>query len=158
MQSQANHTDAGRYKVARGVKVNRDIGRVLEFDDSDELSVWDGDECNRFRGTDTTIFAPLMKPEEGLWSFAADLCRSLGAEYEKKTKYAGIPAYYYTIDLGDPKVMRTVTKFLTILQNESQINFIFLRTIQSCIVFAETIQTTVHLKALWISLCAMRHR
>ncbi|XP_039956690.1 sensory neuron membrane protein 1-like [Bactrocera tryoni] len=99
----ANHTDAGRYKVARGVKVSRDIGRVLEFDDSDELSVWDGDECNQFRGTDTTIFAPLMKPEEGLWSFAADLCRSLGAEFEKKTTYAGIPAYYYTIDLGDPK-------------------------------------------------------
>ncbi|XP_067633281.1 sensory neuron membrane protein 1-like [Eurosta solidaginis] len=99
----SNHTDAGRFKVARGVKVSRDVGRVLEFDDEEKLSVWDGDSCNQFRGTDTTIFPPLLKPKEQIWSFAADICRSLGAEYEKKTSYADIPASLYTVDLGDPK-------------------------------------------------------
>ncbi|XP_075167837.1 sensory neuron membrane protein 1-like [Haematobia irritans] len=96
-----NHTDGGRFKVSRGMRNYRTIGEVLEFDGDTELNVWPGDECNKLRGTDSTIFAPLMKPSEGLWSFSADLCRSLGPQFEKKVTYNGLPAYRYIMDFGD---------------------------------------------------------
>ncbi|XP_037942188.1 sensory neuron membrane protein 1-like [Teleopsis dalmanni] len=103
LMSGGNHSDAGQFKVSRGIKVSRNVGQVLQFDYEDELSVWDGDECNRFRGTDSTIFAPLMSPKDGLWSFSGDLCRSLGPKFQRKVKYDGIPAYRYTMDFGDVK-------------------------------------------------------
>ncbi|KAM7343534.1 sensory neuron membrane protein 1-like isoform 2-T2 [Cochliomyia hominivorax] len=100
---QSNHSDAGRFKVSRGIRNNRMIGQVLEFEGEEELNVWPGEECNRLRGTDSTIFAPLMKPHEGLWAFSADLCRSLGPQFQKKVKYNGIQALRYTMDFGDVK-------------------------------------------------------
>ncbi|KAM7343533.1 sensory neuron membrane protein 1-like isoform 1-T1 [Cochliomyia hominivorax] len=99
----SNHSDAGRFKVSRGIRNNRMIGQVLEFEGEEELNVWPGEECNRLRGTDSTIFAPLMKPHEGLWAFSADLCRSLGPQFQKKVKYNGIQALRYTMDFGDVK-------------------------------------------------------
>ncbi|XP_023303093.2 sensory neuron membrane protein 1-like, partial [Lucilia cuprina] len=99
----SNHSDAGRFKVSRGIKNNRMLGQVLEFEGDEELNVWPGEECNKLKGTDSTIFAPLMKPSEGLWTFSPDLCRSLGPQYQKKVIYNGIPAFRYTMDFGDVK-------------------------------------------------------
>lgn len=59
----------------RGVKESHDVGRILEFDGKKEMEVWPTKECNQYKGTDGTVFAPYLTKEEGLASFAPDLCR-----------------------------------------------------------------------------------
>lgn len=59
----------------RGIKDAHDLGRVVEHNHEKEMKVWPSKDCNQYRGTDGTIFPPLLEVEEGLWSFAPDLCR-----------------------------------------------------------------------------------
>lgn len=78
-----------------------DLGRVILYNNEPEQDIWEGDECNKFAGTDSTIFPPFMTKEQGIWTFEPAICRSMGAIYEKPSKYAGLPTYHYTLDLGD---------------------------------------------------------
>lgn len=94
----------GRFKALRGVKNVHDMGRVVEFNGEPEMDTWDGDECNKFKGTDSTIFPPFLTKEEGLWAFAPDLCRSLGTEYVGKSKYMGIKLDEFSIKFPDLRV------------------------------------------------------
>lgn len=65
--AQGNATDLGEFKVFRGKKNSPDMGRVVAFNDEPEMDVWDGDECNEYVGTDSTIFPPYMDPKDGIW-------------------------------------------------------------------------------------------
>lgn len=44
-----------------------------------------------------------MKKEEGLWSVSPELCRSLGAVFQKRSKYMKFPTWHYTMSLPDVK-------------------------------------------------------
>lgn len=91
----------GRFLVYRGSKNIRDVGRVLMYNGEPEMDVWDGDECNQYHGTDTTIFPPFNKKSEDIWAFEAQVCRSLVIKYEKRSSYQGIRSSHYVGDFGD---------------------------------------------------------
>lgn len=65
------------------------------------MDVWAGDECNKYIGTDTTIFPPFLEKEEGYWAFEPQVCRSMRIFYDEPSKYAGIQTSKFTLDLGD---------------------------------------------------------
>lgn len=85
----------------RGGKNSADIGRVVAFNDETEMDYWDGDECNQYVGTDSTIFPPYAKKEDGIWAYEPSICRSLGASYKSPSKYMGIPTSRFELDLGE---------------------------------------------------------
>ncbi|XP_037037286.1 uncharacterized protein LOC119074990 [Bradysia coprophila] len=97
----ANGTDAGRYKTYRGVKNIFNLGKVIEFNGEPELDIWDGDECNEIRGTESSIFPPFGAKEDGVWAFEAGICRSIKLRYDRPSKYRGIPTLRFHGDLED---------------------------------------------------------
>ncbi|XP_060531540.1 uncharacterized protein LOC132705124 [Cylas formicarius] len=96
-----NGTPSKTIVALRGVQESRSVGKIVTYDGEKKQGVWNGTKCNQILGTDGTIFPPFLKKEEGLMSFSPDLCRSLGAVYEKKAKYEGIPVSAYYASLGD---------------------------------------------------------
>lgn len=101
---QNNGTSMGRFKALRGTKNIHDLGKLVQFNEEEEIDTYDEDACNQIRGTDSTIFPPFLKKEEGLWAFAPDLCRSLGAEYKGKSSYMGVKTSEFTINFPDLRV------------------------------------------------------
>ncbi|XP_062554263.1 sensory neuron membrane protein 1-like isoform X2 [Armigeres subalbatus] len=98
-----NATDAGRWSVYRGVKNIKDLGRVVTYNGETEMDMYDGDECNKFVGTDSTIFPPFLTTKDKLWAWSPEICRSMGAYYFGKSKYAGLPMSFFKLDFGDLK-------------------------------------------------------
>lgn len=98
-----NATDAGRWVVYRGVKNVGDLGRIVSYNGETEMDIYDGDECNQFIGTDSTIFPPFLTKQDRLWAWSPEICRSMGATYGGKSKYAGMPMSFFELDFGDLK-------------------------------------------------------
>lgn len=99
---QKNGTESEKHKVLRGTKDLKDVGRVIEYEEEEELDVWEGEECNEIRGTEGTVFPPYLNVGSDVYAFSPALCRSVPITYVKKTKKAGIPTYEYTLDFPDP--------------------------------------------------------
>ncbi|KAL7736287.1 hypothetical protein ACLKA6_002956 [Drosophila palustris] len=111
-----NHTNAGNFKVARSRSKGSTVGRVLQFNGADELQVWQDtntSSCNRLRGTDATIFAPFMRPQQGLWSYSAQLCRSLSPTWMGRTSYKQLPAQRYELNFGSPRLEANLSCYCT---------------------------------------------
>lgn len=105
---QVNATALGTWKVFRGVKKNRDMGRMVMFNNEIEMNVWGTKECNQFHGTDSTIFPPKLRKEDGLWAFVPSFCMSVGGFYVGKSKYDGIPTWEYSFTLGNAQVGKSI--------------------------------------------------
>ncbi|XP_066583077.1 sensory neuron membrane protein 1-like isoform X2 [Prorops nasuta] len=98
-----NHTiQPDTLRVLRGTKNYKDVGRVIEWREKPEMQMWAGPPCNQYNGTDTTIFPPLMGPEDDIVSFGAEICRSLSAKFQQHTVTKGVKTLRYTAELGDP--------------------------------------------------------
>ncbi|XP_017864610.1 PREDICTED: sensory neuron membrane protein 1 [Drosophila arizonae] len=123
---QGNHTKAGRFKVLRSSGSKQlTVGQVLAYNEAEQLQVWqetNGSSCNRLRGTDGTIFAPLMQPQHGLWSYSAQLCRSLTPKAMGKTKYNQLPAQRYELSFGSPSVSEIGSQSNLSLQTEPDLH------------------------------------
>lgn len=98
---QRNGTLHSRIKVLRGSRTAADVGRVVSINNKSDLDIWPDEKCNEFRGTDGWIFPSFLEKDEGIWTVAPELCRSVKALFVKDQKYQGISVREYTADFGD---------------------------------------------------------
>ncbi|XP_066245553.1 sensory neuron membrane protein 1-like [Euwallacea similis] len=96
-----NATLTTRLKVLRGISHYQDLGRLVEFNGKKSLNFWGSDQCNRYDGTDSWIFPPLMNVDEGLKSFSTDLCRNIKMKYISDKVFKKIPITVFESNLGD---------------------------------------------------------
>lgn len=73
----------------------------MELNHKKNTGVWSSPRCNRFKGTDTWIYPPFLKKENGFWIHTADVCRNFHFEYVRDVNYRGIPSQRYATSLGD---------------------------------------------------------
>lgn len=92
----------GQFTVFRGKKVTSDMGRVVAFNGATEMKTYDDADCNKYFGTDGSIFPPFMKKKEGVWGYEPSMCRALGATYKSKTMYNGVPVLRFELEISDP--------------------------------------------------------
>lgn len=76
----------------------------MSYNDETEMDIYDGEVCNQYIGTDSTIFPPLLTKKDKLWAWSPDICQSIGAHYAGKSSYAGLPMSLYKLDFGDLRV------------------------------------------------------
>lgn len=72
------------------------------------MESWYDDECNKFFGSDGTIYPPFRKKEDGFSLFIPQMCRAFNAKFDRRSKYAKIKGNRFLVDLGtsetpDPK-------------------------------------------------------
>ncbi|XP_011499315.1 PREDICTED: LOW QUALITY PROTEIN: sensory neuron membrane protein 1-like [Ceratosolen solmsi marchali] len=99
----ANGTESkARTRVHRGIKNIMDVGKVIEYNNNRNISVWDDEYCDTFNGTDGTVFHPHFdrKGRDDVVVFNPNLCRSISCHFESKTTFDGLEVLRYTTDLG----------------------------------------------------------
>lgn len=72
---QVNGTEGKKFQALRGTKNFGNVGKIVQYNDEETMDVWPSEECNIIKGTDGTVFPPFLKKEQGLVSFAPNLCR-----------------------------------------------------------------------------------
>lgn len=87
-----NATDTKRIRVYRGYKNIMDVGRVIEYNKKPNISTWNDEYCDKFNGTDGTVFHPFFnkKGKDDLVIFSPYFCRNIVSRYESKTSYKGL--------------------------------------------------------------------
>ncbi|XP_055324872.1 sensory neuron membrane protein 2 [Sitodiplosis mosellana] len=96
-----NNTDDGLFEIHSGVGDIEKLGAIRKWNNRHAIKAWmnatDGGKstCNFINGTDSTVYAPHIKPNAYLDIFATDICRSVKIYYAGKIRYAGIPGYHF---------------------------------------------------------------
>ncbi|XP_048338675.1 lysosome membrane protein 2 [Sphaerodactylus townsendi] len=93
--SKMNGTDDGEYVVLSGEQSYKNFTRIVEWRGKEKLDWWTSPTSNMINGTDGSSFHPLLDPEESIYIFASDFCRSLELIHETYVTVKGIPAYRY---------------------------------------------------------------
>lgn len=97
------------------------MGELIEYDGDVEMNIYDGDECNKWKGTDGLIFPPFMKRDEPIWAFAPELCRSFAIKYEKESNYEGVETARFVLDIPDHAVSQI---FLLLSRSFKSLSFL----------------------------------
>lgn len=90
-----NQSTDGILTMRTGKSDIQRIGEILALDGKDRLSKWNGDECNKIRGGDGSVFHPDILMNETLRVFSKDICRSLPLVFEKEIDTNGVPGYRF---------------------------------------------------------------
>ncbi|KAM9811160.1 lysosome membrane protein 2a [Neosynchiropus ocellatus] len=90
-----NGTHEGEFVFHTGEQNYMDYGKIDTWNGLREMSWWSSKQSNMINGTDGAVFHPLIKRDELLYIFAADLCRSIHLAYVEDVEVKGIQAYRF---------------------------------------------------------------
>ncbi|XP_058791964.1 sensory neuron membrane protein 1-like [Phymastichus coffea] len=77
LQLSGTYDKERRIRIKRGASNLEQLGRPVEVDGRDNLATRGDDECDAFRGTDSSIFPPFPRRERGVPVVLPTLCRKL---------------------------------------------------------------------------------
>ncbi|XP_033178732.1 sensory neuron membrane protein 2-like [Bombus impatiens] len=114
-----NATFRGPFSVNRGVNDIMRLGDITSYMGKRKQKIWNSEDCNIIRGTDSIIWAPLIKPLPFVSTFIPDLfnipyqlsrcmCRTIEADYKDEISVRGL--------IGSRFVMKERTWFLNTTQ------------------------------------------
>ncbi|RWS22752.1 platelet glycoprotein 4-like protein, partial [Leptotrombidium deliense] len=90
-----NGTDSGIWKVQTGLEGDAFV--VKTWNHSSYVPFWNGDYCNKIRGTDGSSFHPGIEKDEVLHIFHPDICRSAFLEYDTEASIYDVSTYRFII-------------------------------------------------------------
>lgn len=69
----------------------KDVGMVVEYNGKPNISTWNDEFCDKFRGTDSTVYHPFFDPKgkDDMIAFNGGVCRNLVFHFDSKSKVAG---------------------------------------------------------------------
>lgn len=102
---QVNDTVQARYTVKRGNERLGDVGCVLSVNSERMLNIFKEDErCNVFNGTDKTLFPPIQKKHDTVWTYSNDACKSFPLRFKYMKKLFHINTAFKSALFTDPLV------------------------------------------------------
>ncbi|CAH8440449.1 unnamed protein product [Dicrocoelium dendriticum] len=90
-----NNTDDGTTIIVLGDKNRDNRGNILSVRGSRSLSCWSSPSANQINGSDGSLFHPFLKPEESIFVFSMDICRSIEFVHVEPAIVHGIPCRKY---------------------------------------------------------------
>lgn len=93
----SNGTGEKVWTVNTGVGDISKLGEVETFDGMTSLKWWSDKYANMLNGTDGTAFRPFLTPEDQLYVFVDDLCRSGFLSYDYSGKIRGVPVSHFSV-------------------------------------------------------------
>ncbi|XP_071864324.1 sensory neuron membrane protein 2, partial [Bombus fervidus] len=116
-----NATFRGPFSVNRGVNDITRLGDITSYMGKRIQTMWNSEDCNTVRGTDSIIWAPLVKPLPYVSTFIPDLCRTIEADYKDEVSVQGL--------IGSRFAMKERTWFL----NKSQCYCLLENKVPKCL-------------------------
>ncbi|XP_078088088.1 lysosome membrane protein 2-like isoform X2 [Mustelus asterias] len=92
-----NGTGDGEYLFNTGENDYMKLNEIITWNGQKSLNWWPSNFCNMINGTDGASFHSLVKKNEKLYVFAADICRSFYLTFEKELDVQGINAYRFVL-------------------------------------------------------------
>lgn len=85
-----------QWVIGTGFEDLRDVAQIKKYNGKSELNFWGSCYSNQIEGTDGTIFHPNVDPEETLFMFSSDICRSIYAKKEGEQVVKGVKTLVFT--------------------------------------------------------------
>ena len=83
---QKNGTEYQNFTVGTGTDNIKQLGKILEYDGKESLSIWFTDQANMINGSDGFSFGPYKEKSDVLEIFNADFCRSFNLVYLEESE------------------------------------------------------------------------
>ncbi|CAL8094378.1 unnamed protein product [Calicophoron daubneyi] len=90
-----NNSLGGTVVIDTGKENEVHVGQIISVDGRSSLSCWTTKEANQINGSDGSLFHPFLKPNETVYVFASDLCRSFEFKPHEEDTFLGVPVVRY---------------------------------------------------------------